>query len=43
MKVTRFEAVTVVVLQIQGSGILLSFAGKCLLKSLFVTLEMKAL
>jgi hypothetical protein len=45
MKVMRFEAVTVVVLlQVQGFGMLLSFfVGKYLLKSLFVTLRMKAL
>jgi hypothetical protein len=43
MKVMRFEVVTVVVLQIQGFGMLISFAGKYLLKSLFVTLKMKAL
>jgi len=42
MEVIRFEAVSVVVLQIQGFGILLSFAGKYILKSLFVTLKMKA-
>jgi hypothetical protein len=39
----RFEAVTVVVLQIQGLAMLLSFADKYLLKSLFMTLKMKAL
>ena len=43
MKVMRFEAVTGVLLQIQGFGMLLSFAGKYLLKSLFVALKMKAL
>jgi len=39
----RFEAVAVVVMQIKGFGMLLSFAGKYLLKSLFVTHKMKAL
>jgi len=43
MKFMRFETVTLVVLQIQGFGMLLSFTGKYLLKSLFVTLKMKAL
>jgi hypothetical protein len=43
MKVMRFEAVAVVVLQIQGFRMLLSFAGKYLLKSVFMTLKMKAL
>jgi len=33
----------VVVLQIQGFRMLLSFAGKYLLKSIFVALKMKAL
>jgi hypothetical protein len=43
MKVMRLEAVTLVVLQIQVCGMLLSFAGKYLPKSLFLTLKMKVL